>query len=354
MKKIIFIAAIAGAALVGCTKNELAPSVNEEQEITFMTAPVTKAEAFSTDNKFVSYAYLLTGTNAITPWAGNADDSKPYIENKLIQYHPTGTKWAHATEVYYWPKDQYSTLTFFAWADGTADPTSAGTQATCANTTGIKFADYDITATGNVNRDIMVAKIAADKKANEGPMTGATWVAGVPTVFQHILSKLDTKIKLADDYGTAATFALKSIDLLAVDTKNTYTQGVAATVEPKASGWGTPSEPEVLNVFNGTMDVTEETAQDITENGYTILMPQTFTASTKKIKIVYEITTDYTGTDVTETVTVVEDLQDIYAAGWEPGKAYTLTITLGLNEILWDPAVQNWETTGTDGTWEIN
>ena len=35
MKKLFFIAAIAGAALVSCTKNEVAPSASDQQEITF-------------------------------------------------------------------------------------------------------------------------------------------------------------------------------------------------------------------------------------------------------------------------------------------------------------------------------
>ena len=203
----------------------------------------------------------------------------------------------------------------------------------------------------NVNRDIMVAKISPNQKANTS-QAGGTWDKGVPTVFQHILSKLDTKIKLNSTYSDV-TFNLKSIDLLNVDTKNTYTQGVDANIEPKAAGWGTPSEPEELNVFTGVMEVNSTTAQDITENGYTILMPQTFTAATEKIKIVYDITTSYAGTDVTETVTETKDLSAIYSSSWEAGKAYTLTITLGLNEILWDPAVENWAT-GTAGTWDIN
>lgn len=357
MKKFLFIAAMASVALVSCVKNEVIPVNEEGQEISFMTAPVTKADpSFSTSNKFISYAYLVTGTDALKPWASNSNSSTPYIENKLIQYHAaSGTssaKWAHATDVYYWPKDQYSQLTFFAWADGTADPAGTGKPAaTCSNTTGVKFENYDITETANKNRDIMVAKIAADKRANE-TATGGTWADGVPTVFQHILSSFDTKIKLNDTY-TGVTFNLKSIDLLNVDTKNTYTQGVDATKEPKSYGWGTPSEPETLSIYSGPMEVNSTSEQNIVETGYTILMPQTFAASTEQIKIVYDVVTHYAGTEVTETVTVVKDLVDMYTSGWAAGSAYTLTITLGLNEILWDPAVENWAT-GTAGTWDIN
>lgn len=348
MKKLFFILAAAAGILVSCTKNEVAPA--GPQEITYMTAPVVKATAFDTGHKFVSYAYLLTdGKN----WEGNQSASTPYIENKLIQYHAgTPAKWAHETEVYYWPKDEGSKLTFFAWADNTATPNAAGKNIpSCSNTTGVKFIDFDITNTYDKNRDIQVAKIAADQKENT--TAAGSWADGVPTVFQHILSKIDTKIKLDKAYGSAAAFNLKSINLLSVDTKNTYTQGVDATTEPKAAGWGTPTVPANLNVFSGDMVVNSIADQDISENGYYILMPQTFTAGTEKIQIVYEVTTNYAGTPVTETVTVTKDLSAIYTSNWVAGSAYTLTITLGLNEILWDPAVEVWDT-GTDGSWNIN
>lgn len=326
-----------------------------------MTAPVTKADpSFKTENQFVSYAYLLTGTTDpitgttdLTPWEGNQAKSKPYIEEKLIKYYNTvPAKWAPASGVYYWPKDQYSQLTFFAWADGTTDPTAAGTQATCSKSTGVQFTDYDITATNNVNRDIMVAKIAADQKANT-TSNGGSWEKGVPTVFQHILSSFDTKIKLDDKNNyDDVKFVLKSIDLLKVKTKNTYTQGVNATLEPKASGWGTPSDPKELAIFSGNMTVDKTTAQDVVETGYKILMPQEFTADTEQIKIVYEVTTKYAGTEVTEIVTVVKDLDAIYTNDWVAGSSYTLTITLGLDQILWDPAVENW-TAGASYDWTI-
>lgn len=358
MKKFLFIAAMASVALVSCVKNEVIPVNEEGQEITFMTSPVTKADpSFSISNKFISYAYLLKGTDATVDWSTtNAGTSTPYIENKLIKYHAaSGTssaKWAHESDVYYWPKDKYSQLTFFAWADGTADPAGTGkVAATCSNSTGVKFENYDITETANKNRDIMVAKIAANKKANE-TATGGTWADGVPTVFQHILSSFDTEIKLNGTY-TGVKFYLKSIDLLNVDTKNTYTQGVDATKEPKSTGWGTPSQAKDVSIYSGTMEVNSTSEQNIVETGYTILMPQTFAASAEKIKIVYDVVTHYAGTEVTETVTEVKDLVDLYTSGWAAGTAYTLTITLGLNQILWDPSVVAWDTT-TGADWDIN
>jgi hypothetical protein len=69
------------------------------------------------------------------------------------------------------------------------------------------------------------------------------------------------------------------------------------------------------------------------------------------MQITYDIITEYTGSEVTETVTVSKKLSEIFGASWVAGTKYTLTITLGMTEILWDPAVENWAT-GT-GSWSM-
>lgn len=355
MKKFFFIAAMVSAALISCTKNEPAPSMEAQQEITFMTAPLTKATAFDTNKKFISYAYLLTDGKE---WATDASDADPYIVNKLIQYHEavlgtSNAKWAHATDVYYWPKDAGSSLTFFAWTDNTADPAGTGKAVAASNVTnGISFTNYDVTAIND--RDIMVAKIAADKKANEGPMAGATWEKGVPTVFYHILSQMRLTIKLSSTYAGVG-FNLKSVKILSAKKEGTYTQGIDAALNPTEGTWTEGTNSTEFPLFTGDMTVNQTTAMTVTpaESDYTILLPQTFDAAdvnTEKVEIVYEVTTNY-GASVTETVTKTIDLNSIFGE-WKAGKYYTLNITLGLDQILWDPAVEDW-TEGSSYDWTI-
>ena len=62
MRNYLFIAAAACVALAACTKNEVKP-VEVEQEITYQTVETKTASAFSSSNKFVSYAYFLPETN---------------------------------------------------------------------------------------------------------------------------------------------------------------------------------------------------------------------------------------------------------------------------------------------------
>lgn len=351
MKKFFFIAAMVSAALISCTKNEPAPSVDAPQEITFMTAPVTKAPtAFATDKKFISYAYLLTDNKA---WDGNQSDATPYIENKLIEYISGKNYWANASTTYYWPRDAKSKLTFFAWTDNTAEPNATDKkQASCDQTTGIKFTDYNVTTIKN--RDIMVAKIAANKTANEGPMTGASWEAGVPTVFYHILSQIKVNIKLKEEYSSAS-FKLNSITLMGVTTEGTYTQGVNSATLPTAGTWvesATTGNLPLYSVAAGMDVTTTNTPVTPGTDDYSIVLPQAFSAATEKVQIVYTITTEYAGTAVNEVVTVEKYLDEIFTEEWLAGKYYTLNITIGLNQILWDPAVEDWAE-GTSYGWNI-
>ena len=70
--------------------------------------------------------------------------------------------------------------------------------------------------------------------------------------------------------------------------------------------------------------------------------------------VVYTITTTVGSGSVTETVTktiqlntlfkTVTDQNDTeFPGGWRMGKKYTINLTFTLDEIYWDPAVEEWE-----------
>lgn len=349
--KTIILATSALALLAACSKSEVLPVESAPQEITFQTVETKAASNFSTNNHFYSYAYFLEEGKTLD---ANSADAKAYIYGSEIQYVSGETAWKNATTKYYWPKK--GSLTFFAWTDNTASPAVDPSNAvSCAAASGIKFADYDITTTTNKNKDLLVADIAKDQKENTTQYDG--WKKGVPTVFKHILSNLVFNIKT--DYATSkdeyasVTFNLKSIDLKNVYTKGTYTQGEVTSSTPawtaKTAPWGSYAESKTLSIFNGTLAVTKATDDptDITST-YSIVLPQTFAAattivdSTPVITVVYDIVTNYTGTEVTETITVTKSLNEIYSGSWDPAKKYTLTLIVGLNEILWDPDITDW------------
>lgn len=339
MNKHIFYIAAACAALASCVKNEVRVNA-PDKEITFQTVS-TKAAAFNTNHKFYSYAYFLEkGKN----WDAKHADAQAYIDNALIAYKstPNGIYWA-AAKPYYWPKQ--GSLTFFAWTDDTDDPkVGTGAAVSCAPTTGIKITNYSVKE--NKNKDILVADIAKDKTANESA-TG-TWEKGVPTVFRHALAKVEFNVNKKKAYENVK-FIVKSITLNNVSTKGTFTQG--SPDETTGWKWSDWAETDNLTVFSSTtgMEVTK-TAEPapakfnaLDSGDYSIVLPQTFN-DTPTLTIVYDIITSYiTGHPVTETVTETKALKDIYKSDWACKKKYVLWITLGLNEIYWDPSVEGWE-----------
>ena len=354
MNKHIFYIAAACVALASCVKNEVRVNA-PDKEITFQTVS-TKAggAAFETDKHFFSYAYFLEKDNT---WDANHADAKAYIDNALITYITpnSGNGYWAAKDNYYWPKQ--GSLTFFAWTDNTIhNPTSnpapsvTGATVTCAHDTGIKITDYSVM--DNPNKDILVAEIAKDKRSNE-TATG-TWENGVPTVFRHALAKVEFKVNKKIDYPNVE-FRVKRITLTQVSTRGTFTQ-YQSNPNPENWGWNGWGIQKDLIVFTGDVEVTKITGTTPEEfdnlppsaTDYFIVLPQGLKDKTDpKLTIEYEIITSYVaGKPVTEKVTDTKDLKDIYTDDWKCNKKYVLGITLGLNEIFWDPSVVDWE----DGT----
>lgn len=350
MRKLFFFAALL-AIFASCTKNELAPMYEGDQEITYLTAPLTKAtSSYGTDNKFYSFAYLVQGYGS--NWAANSSDATTFIDHALISYNNTDKQWKATTD-YYWPRDQYSRLTFFAWGDGTASPDN--TIGDCSKDEGITFDNYDVTTVKN--RDLMVAKIAADQKSNSGTYKFDDVNSGVPTLFYHVLSSLDIRAQRAKEYANT-TFKIVSIKFNKVSVEGSYEQGIDASKLPTAAGSWTESNPkvikDVLEVYtpadatqvDGLATATPETFTSLTPDDYSVFLPHSLDDS-ETVTIVYTINNGLS----TETVTVTKSLKQIFTS-WEAGKKYTLTITLSLDEILWDPAVEDWDATGS-GSWTL-
>ena len=350
MNKHIFYIAAACVALASCVKNEVRVNA-PDKEITFQTISTKAGLAFDKQYKFYSYAYFLEKDKT---WDHDFASAKPYIDNALIAFDPsTGTGngfWAPEAPntYYYWPKQ--GKLTFFAWTDDTAAPSvGTGATVTCAHDTGIKIKDYSVK--DNLNKDILVAEIAKDKTANE-TATGA-WKNGVPTVFRHALAKVEFKVNKKEAYPNVK-FIVKKITLTKVSTRGTFTQCQSTPNENWGwNGWGLQEDLPVFTSAAGkevtkTADSTPEEFDALTPDpntDYHIVLPQVLRDKTDPtITIEYEIITSYvTGNPVTEKVIETKDLKDIYKSDWECNKKYVLGITLGLNEIYWDPSIEGWE-----------
>ena len=357
MKKVFLIAA-AVVAFAACSKNEVLPSSSINNEISFNVAPRTKALApdqsdFGENNHFISYAYFLTNDEKWPTNAGSIYIDGAEVSSKEEATATGGRVWKAANS-YYWPKSEKSSLTFFAWSKNTNECTLTGATVSCDPQKGIAFADYDVTAYKNV--DLLVADVAANKTGNENLYT----YSGVPTLFRHKLSYVIFKVKAKEAYA-GKVFALNSIKFVGLGSKASYDQkandGTAGAYNTVGE-WAAPTATADQVYFNATTPVvftntdfvleTEATAKTSVDQKYylpqalgTVAAPGAGVAGS--IEVVYTIKTTEGGSVSTETVTRYISAKSMFTDDLKINKKYTCTLTFSLDEITWDPAVQDWE-----------
>lgn len=364
MNKIIWISA-AVLSVAACAKNEPLRDTTVDAEVTYAVAPKTKGDGttpahqeFTKTNVFASWAYYL---GPGISWNEKSDDPanvnyypKEYISGAIISNNEqTGYKWKCADKSYYWPKGG-GTLTFFAYSlnrdnltfNGGESPTS---HFECYSSTGINGI-IDLDADPNV--DFLVAEIAKEKRFNE---ENTYYVNGVPTLFKHKLSWIVFNVKAGSYNGK--TFNLKSIKFKNVSHQATYCQ-VPTSSNPGGFKPTTISNKPDVVYMNSEQVIPTDKLTEVTKKEHWLYIPQTF-PDNATIEVVYSITTKVPESDdVVETVTktiqlntlfkTVTDQNDTeFPGGWRMGKKYTINLTFTLDEILWDPAVQDWDVEGT-------
>lgn len=330
MKKFT-IAALAIVSLAACTKSELVDQT-PAQEITYQTLTTKAAKPFDVNNKFISYAYFLEKDKN---WDDKKGESTEYIKGAEISFISADNCWKNSTTTYYWPKQ--GSLTFFAWSDNTGVVNvPLGAKITCA-TNGINVADFKLGE--NLNCDLLIADVVKNQTKNTATVGG--WKEGVPTVFRHALSDLVFNVKTKETYA-GVEFVVKAITLTGV-----HAAGSFAQADVKGS-WTVDSTTSELNVFTnisltdeGKLTGTTPKTLVPAATDYHIVIPQTIPDGAKLV-LEYVVKTNY-GVVAEVPVKVEKNLKDIYTANWEFGKKYTLDITLGLDEILWAPSVEDWE-----------
>lgn len=326
-KKLFFAAAVA-ATFAGCTKNEVNPVETPDLEISYQAIvnPKTKAgePKFNEGHVFQSFAYYLTADKT---WGANAADATTFIDGATISYNPTLGQWKDAVNSYYWPKN--GKLTFLSWTLDKNDMTlPEGASAKCDKTKGVQITGFNLAASQD---NLMVADVAADKTANENQYN----YTGVPTLFRHKLCKVKCVVAAGADNPVGTTISVKSLAFGGVAQKGDYVQ---FPVDP-VKEW-TLTEDSRTDV-NFTVPSTEIAPKGSVESDVLFFIPQTF-ADTQLVTVTYEVT-DNAGITTGYTQTIALNNTEIFGtAGWNMNKFYTLTITIGLQEILWDPAEEEW------------
>ena len=328
MKKLFFIAALAGAALVSCTKNEVAPSAQQD-EITFL-APVVGVQTkvngligstYKTGESFD--VWCVHNATDISEWGGAV-----YFSNIPATYNSGLGGWA-LTPTYYWPST--GKLSFVAMSPSIANTT------TYDKTNGFSITSaWSQGANESTIVDLMYSEPAFNKaKADYTDYEETADVnsyKGVDITFNHALSYITFKVKTAAAYSTTK-FNQKAADPWTESTSNVgeYVAFDYNRAVPGSDPVTTFGELEFDN--DPAVAVPETSEKEI------ILLPQALTAGQQKITVNYQISTD-NGTSWIDQ----EQVADIKGTitSWEMGKKYIYTITIGLNEIIFDPAVADW------------
>lgn len=375
MKKFFFLAALAGAALVSCTKND--PAVNEEQQLITFASPVVSLNTKSATEVWNNYPtaekynfavwakYFVDGsydnnaytTGTYTNWAAG----QTYMNEVVVKYG--NNTWAPAQN-YYWPKN--GSLTFIAYA-----PTKI--QAiTDVNGNGIQITDHIVATKPEDQLDILFSERAYNKqKVDDDTVAEGTTgsqpgnandpYTGVHLSFKHALSSILFNIKTKEDYSTASTtITLKKIEVHQAVSKGSFNQNLAdangaTTTDAGATApaWTFDATPERADyVVDNTADIELSTTAHypagITNttaatNGLRatdlILLPQDLAGVTLRVE--YTIKNSDAGSQ--ELAQIAElPLSTTNVAAWEMGKRYIYNITIGLDTIYFEPYVQDW------------
>lgn len=358
MKKIALLAAMSLAALAACTKNEPAPSVSEQQEITF-ASPVVGVSTKVPTYGLLSGDYPTTQTFNVWAWYseeatydGNGvqymtDVTVAYDSKNFNDAETENGAWA-PTPTYYWPKN--GKLTFDAYS-----PTELKTLATvgCTASEGLTIGDYTVPTTLDQQIDVLYSARAADKVVSTSFTEGTTY-EGVDIVFNHALAAVDFTIKQSEAYP-AGTIKVKDIVIKALSNGD-FAHNIsypAGTAEPAWTNQETFAEYKALaytDYANSLQPVNAEGAAGAT----VLVLPQAFSdESDVTITVNYYIKNqneaellqkaEFHLKDVAnQSGKYQADQSSVTVDKWEMGKKYTYNLTIGLDDIFFAPTITEW------------
>ena len=389
MKKTLFLAVMAGAALAGCVKNEpIASSDGSPGRITF-DAPVvnvlTRAEEifgnYPGTKEFAVYA--LYHLNAYGETAFTAATSAVYMTNVTCAADntTTPTQWAPETTDYYWPKNGYLTFAAYAPAMTAVSAEDTGTAVGVKwGATGFTFQNFTVEDEPTQQIDLLYSGRVYDQNKSSMATAGQPY-KGVTIPFKHALSSIVFMAKTAATYQDA-TIKLTGIKVNNVVKKGTFVQNLTAD---KAGGTNVPAwtlnaaitenvkdsyavfsstDGKVLTdaavYVNGAVDGENESygdgsnppadpaaSNDGVRRSDLIVIPQDFSrgdGETDKVTVTIEYTIQNgTETPVPQTHTFqFASVNQGQPDAWEMGKRYTYNIVIGLDKIYFNPQVTNW------------
>ena len=344
MKKVFLLAAIAGVALASCAKNE--PIETPKDAIAFaepvvgLSTKATEVQAtFPTNRDFKVYAHYYTGNYSYA--AGSL-----YMPGVVATYNEGGKTWKTAT-TYYWPNE--GKLTFAAYSPSTVNATY--------DDGGFVFEDFKVDSDPTKQFDLLFSERAYDM--TKADMQTLNPYNGVQLTFKHALSSIIIKTKAASEYEGNFTLTLNKLVLRGVCNKGTFDQSLDGTKKDvtvdknAANGKLWSNQAQEGNVAYTVYENTDGTPLTTTlqaipvltaeQNSHLILLPQTLTDDAE-LYIEYTLTNKLAGAtplEIKQTATV--PIKTTTVAEWLRGVRYIYNLTIGLDEITFNPTMVNWD-----------
>ena len=378
MKRLILLATMMVAVLASCEKHEIQNEVINEIGFTSNVGKQTKAivdnSTYLRTQTFGAYAYShQVGTGA--SGADKVATVMPNVEISDATPNDNAPTWkataAHGS--FYWPNDSRTTMNFYVYSpylnsdanNTNKNSTSQGEDKHINGTishsegTGFSLSGY---RHDNMYVDFMVGSPVYDAKYNVIASNGT-----VPVVFNHQLTQLVFKVKTSLAYS-GITFTVNSITLNKINNVGTYTNSNLTYTNANTKGqwangvWNPTSETTTYNVFPATgesaavVGFDDPQTQAVEENTLTTtamtVIPQNLVYNRTPTGSEQSFTINYTiaGTNVAnETVERTVEFATAADQLWGVNKKIIYTITIGLNEIKFNPSVAAWteETAGT-------
>ena len=349
MKKMFFMAAIAGVALASCAKNDV--ETPEQDIITFaepVTAVQTKAVEIKTDypkaENFSVFAHYFTGDYT------KLSEGLPYMWNVETAYTSDLKAWDSKAVTggvnYYWPKQ--GTLTFAAYSPSRADDTDMNVD---YSDRGIQFTDFWVKNDPNEQYDLLFSERAYNQ-TKASMTTDVDPYKGVQIKFNHALSSILFTVCTDKNYA-ADNFAIEvtKIELKKVKNHGHFDQGLVdangrvTRANTEWPGWTVCDDIKDYIAFEGnqTLNTTAELTKNITatNNSNLILLPQ-YLSHDVTLYVKYTVHNNNTGISIPQDATLsIREYGNVQQ--WYRGNRYTYNITVGLDKIYFDPTVDAWD-----------
>ena len=351
MKRLFIVASLAIMA-IACQKTEVQNEVLTPIGFNTEVGKATKAivldqEDYKVDQPFAVYAYshqTIEETETVHTVMSNVQISKQ------------SNDWKATEGSYYWPNDPRTKMNFYAYSpvlgNGETDKEINGVITHSEPVTADGKTTGGLTLTGYVHKNMFVDFMVSDDALN---CTYTSTNGVVPVAFNHKMTQVVFNVKTSEDYS-GAVFTIKSIKLQNI--KNTANYNTY-------SDWTGQSGKAEYTVFSGTQIVSNTADADL-ETVPVTMIPQTIvraateaesgkdTYATETSAQMFEITYTIGGTGVAHE-TVVKHVPFLaYAAAdatekdttpnWASNQKITYNVTIGFNEIKFNPTVKGWET----------